>query len=82
MSDSFRDNPHCVTWPTEPGYYWFWGYCYGKDRGKELVLCKVGQIANGLMVSANGHFIFKQKVEEPMFIPATLPELPEGDTSQ
>lgn len=79
--DSFINNPDMVEFPTNLGWYWFWGYRYGTkyERPKELILCKLRKISNGTMLTGNGQFVEKSEIEEAMFIPATLPELPEGD---
>ncbi len=82
--DSFINNNQRVDWPTEPGYYWFYGYRYGKFDGNacakpELVLCKVSKIVNGIMVTGDGQFFFESEAEQANFIPATLPELMEID---
>lgn len=84
MPDSFVDNPNMTKWPTVPGYYWFYGYRFGKvscgrEQEKELMLCRVIKISNGLMVVGNGTHVFRGEVEDALFIPATLPELPVGE---
>jgi hypothetical protein len=80
--DSFINNPDIVEWPTEVGHWWFYGYRYGKiscgsECEKELILCEVRKIGGGdLMATGDGQFFFESEVEEPQFIPATLPEIP------
>lgn len=85
-SDSFVNNDQRVDWPTKPGYYWFYGYRYGKFDGNgeicaepELVLCNAIKCANGFMITGDGQFLYKSEVEQANFIPATLPELMEID---
>tara|TARA_R110002096_G_scaffold327284_10_gene521340 strand:- start:4487 stop:4735 length:249 start_codon:yes stop_codon:yes gene_type:complete len=78
--DSFVTSDEKTEWPDKAGYYWFYGYRYGKSRGesdndKELILCNVVKISNGLMVIGDGQSVWKSEVEEACFIPATLPEL-------
>lgn len=84
--DSFVNNDKRVDWPTEPGFWWFYGYRYGKFDGNgevcakpELVLCRVDKIINGLMVTGDGQFFFESELEQANFIPATMPELMEID---
>ena len=68
--------------PTEEGYYWFYGYRFGKDRGfgkknkPELMFTEVREVANGMMYVANGNFMFPNEVEEPHFQKVELPEFP------
>mgnify|MGYP003645757351 CR=1 FL=1 len=79
--DSFNNNPRILTWPDEVGYWWFYGYRYGKiscgtECEKEIVLCNCRQGGNSLMVTGDGQMFFESELEEPAFCPATLPELP------
>lgn len=83
--DSFVGNEALTDWPEEVGYWWFYGYRYGRQAGihqasPELMLCQVVKIANGLMVIADGQSMYQSELEEPNFIPATLPQLPDLDT--
>ena len=78
--DSFKDNSLCVEWPDQVGHWWFYGYRYGRYSiaekvDPELIFCEVVAIANGLIVKGDGQIIYKSEVENPHFIPATLPEL-------
>lgn len=82
--DSFIDNPDITDQlPTEVGDYWFYGYRYGKkwDEDKRLILCEVVEIANNdTLVIGNGQTLWPNEIEEALFIPATLPELPKETT--
>lgn len=67
--------------PEEPGYYWFYSYRYAKISGgrkdeAELQFMVVRRISTGLVMVADGQFVFKAEVEEPYYMPAILPELP------
>ena len=60
-----------------------YSYRYGKvscgqEFGKELHLLEVQEISNGLIMKADGQFVFKGEVEEPMYKHVMLPELPKG----
>ena len=88
--DSFKNNDKRVDWPTEPGYYWFYGYRYGKFDGNgdvcaepELVLCEASRVmgshGHGMMLTGDGQFFYESEVEQANFIPATMPELMEID---
>lgn len=68
-------------WPNEVGYFWFYGYRYGKiSCGRkckpELMLVEVWRGSNSLIHVANGQFMFESEVEEALFQKAVLPELP------
>ena len=68
--------------PKEEGMFWFYGYRYGKiscgQKSKpELLLIKVNKTRNGYIHVSEGQFMFEDEVEEPHFIKATLPSLPE-----
>jgi hypothetical protein len=82
QNDSFINNPKLVEWPTALGHYWFYGYRYGRgsdthENQKELMLCEVFKVSNnGAILAGNGQIFSQAEVEEALFIPATLPELP------
>jgi len=68
-------------WPNEKGYFWFYGYRYGKetlgDKNKpELLLVKVRKCSNSLVYITNGHFMYKSETEKARFQKAILPKLP------
>lgn len=74
-----------MTWkkefPEEAGWYWFYGYQYGRYRGPtpekpRLMLIEVRKVINGFMYVGNGAFMYKKEVEEPHFQKVILPELP------
>lgn len=78
MTDSFINNKKMVSFPKKDGWYWFWGYRFGKKTGnseneKELILCRCRKISNGIMVIGDGQFMYEKELEEAKFIPATLP---------
>lgn len=71
--------------PQSEGWYWFYGYRYGKYWGTgenrtlnkpELMLVEVNKCANGFMYVANGAFMYNSEVEKPHFLEAVVPELP------
>lgn len=65
-------------WPTCPGYYWFYGWCFrGRHRKPELHYVKVRRIANGLALVTNGHFLYKAEGGDGYWSPAITPALPE-----
>lgn len=65
--------------PTEPGYYWCYGWLYNDwdVSTPELTLVIVRQIGSSTYTVANGQFLYnhpnKQRV---VFTPAALPTLP------
>ena len=65
-------------WPTKPGMYWFYGWCFKKSPFKdveepEMYLVIARKISNGMMYVTNGHFLHKQEGAEGMWSEATLP---------
>ncbi len=68
-------------WPTEPGWYWFWGYPYGKKKSKHdlgdneprLNIVRVAKISNGVMYVREGSFWGPSKKVSGMFTKAILP---------
>lgn len=70
-------------WPTKPGVWWFYGWCFGKrglnkDREPELCLVKVsGPLGSGgFAYVTNGHFLYKAEGAIGTWQEALLPELP------
>ncbi|MCK4843070.1 MAG: hypothetical protein KAT04_14510 [Methylococcales bacterium] len=68
--------------PVDPGIYWLYSYRYGKEscgfeNKPELQLAKVSEIANGVMIVADGQFVYEREVEQPHYKAALLPDLPE-----
>ena len=69
-------------WPKKPGYFWFYGYRYGKvscstANDPELMFVKVRKISDGFMYMANGQFMYKSEVEDAHFQETILPKLPQ-----
>jgi hypothetical protein len=71
-------------WPTESGFYWFWGWFWKSQydgRGNEpkkmhLVECR--KIQNGFLYITHGHFIYQEEGAIGQWLPATRPT-PPGD---
>ncbi len=80
--------PYTPVWikgmPTRVGVYWLYCYRYGKvscgmECKKELHLLEVQACASGLLMKADGQFLFESEVEEPMYKYVSLPELPKEE---
>ncbi len=68
-------------WPEEEGFYWFYGYRFGKivcgaKAEPELVMMNAYKISNGFMYVDMSGFMYESEVEEPYFQKAIIPELP------
>lgn len=64
-------------WPTEPGYYWLYGWTYHyRDRSAELYYVKVRRIANGFAYITDGHFLYMAEGAKGIWQPVVLPILP------
>ncbi len=67
-------------WPTEPGYYWFYGWCWRgwrDDHTPELHYVEVALDSTGKpMYITNGHFLYKAEGADGFWLPVKLPELP------
>lgn len=64
-------------WPTEPGWYWFWGRGSG-DALPSLYPVKVHE-PGGIVNVPDGPFMYESQ-SEGMWCPAAVPELPELPT--
>ncbi len=71
-------------WPTEPGPWWLYGWCFRKFSIKEekeepkLHLVEVRKVQNGMMYVTEGHFLYEAEGAEGEWMKATLPAVPEG----
>jgi len=66
-------------WPTEEGFYWFYGYPYGQNQldDPEWMFVKVRTIGNSSFIYiANGQFLYKSEGAVGFFTPVKLPVLP------
>ena len=68
-------------WPTDPGWYWFYGYRFGRDDDKdkpELLPVQVWRIANGVawVVGGRGHFMYQGEGTTGLWLPLSEPEAP------
>jgi hypothetical protein len=69
------------TWPTEPGFYWFYGHLYRPafDSKPRMVSMEVRQVSNGVMYVACGAFIHAEEGAVGRFCCATVPAPPLED---
>ncbi len=72
-------------WPTEPGFYWFYGWTYRKIRSSdypekpEMFLVSVRRVKDGALMYVEGHrFLDKHEGAEGKWLKATLPTPPKG----
>jgi len=64
-------------WPTESGFYWFYGFLWSRDGDKpELISIEVIQASNAIIYVAKGSFIYKTENHVGFWNKADLPELP------
>lgn len=78
-------NNWITEFPTEEGWWWFWGHRYGLDGNgnlhsdPELCAVKVVAIPKGFMYIADGQFMYESEVLYPHFkkmdVPKDLPEI-------
>lgn len=66
-----------IAWPEEPGYYWFYGWCFrDRSREPELHFVRVRKIVNGVVRITDGHFLYKQEGAYGMWTKIKFPDLP------
>lgn len=65
-------------WPTEPGWYWFYGHQWRAmyDEASELVPIKVERCSNAWLYGAGSHFLYKAEGARGLWTPAIMPDLP------
>ena len=65
-------------WPTAPGDYWFYGWCFrNRKHVAELNFVKARPTRNSLCLVTNGHFLYREEGGYGMWLSARLPYLPE-----
>lgn len=69
--------------PTKPGWYWFYGWAWGRDENSkekpQLRMMKASVAVEGeILLTTDNSFIFKPNCQG-MFYKASPPELPELD---
>ena len=73
-----------IKWPTEPGFYWFFGYVYGVENAKklgarpELQPVKAVQGYSALVVHYWADFLHRDQVTG-VFLPMQPPHVPDLD---
>lgn len=67
------------SWPKKEGYYWFYGFPYGKstDKKPELSVVQVWNCGDGsLAYVRNANFWYRAEGGVGKFLPMSVPELP------
>lgn len=68
--------------PTEKGYYWFFGWCHKcRENIPEMFLVRVIFLGGDKtpMYMTNGHFFYEREGAKGMWMKAKLPEPPTSD---
>lgn len=71
-----KNNMWIGEWPTEPGWYWFYGFDFKpkfKDEVPRLHMVHAIRISNGMAYICDGHFIYKSEAGKGFFHPADPP---------
>ena len=64
-------------WPTEPGHYWFYGWCFrDRDKPAKFHCVEVWKLQKGRAYVTDGHFLYKAEGAEGVWQPVEFPELP------
>lgn len=63
-------------WPTEPGWYWFYGRRSAFTEQSELFPTRVFKASNSVVYVASGGFIYQEEGATGIWQLMTLPELP------
>ena len=67
-------------WPTEPGWYWFYGDPFNKAKHWiRLNTVKIVQTSKSIALICNGNFMYKQEASDGFWTPIIIPELPKED---
>ena len=70
-------------WPTKPGWYWFYGWPFGRDRYFKddpprlcMVSVHINIINNRITYVRDGQFFYKEECAVGLFKKAEVPDLP------
>lgn len=69
------ENEWTTDWPTEPGWYWFYGHKYGDERVSVGVV-QVRKISTGVSLVLDGNFMFLQEKHRGVFQRIATPVVP------
>lgn len=64
-------------WPTEPGWYWFWGQPW--DNGPPQlysIIVRLDALGSAVYVT-DGHFMYEAEGAQGLWCPTIFPDLPE-----
>ena len=65
-------------WPTEPGHYWLYGWCFrDRDDPADFYHVEVAKTMNSIAYITNGHFLYEMEGGEGIWHPIIFPELPQ-----
>ena len=64
-----------TVWPTQVGWYWFYGQYTGEPSNR-LTTMQVKRAANGFLYIAEGEFYWPSEFESAHFLPLEPPALP------
>lgn len=67
-------------WPTSPGYYWFYGWCFrDRVRAPEPYYVKAVRDSTGRLsyITHDGHFLYKVEGGDGYWLPTVTPVLPD-----
>ena len=64
-------------WPTEPGFYWFFGWQWDKEPGKRPPKWSVVQVIEGIRYVSNSHFMYKAESHPGKWHPILQPSEPD-----
>ena len=75
-----KDHGWTKAWPTEPGWYWFYGILWPSRDGKydriEITTVDVRKIANGFMHVTHGSFVYEEEGHRGYFKRIEMPVIP------
>jgi hypothetical protein len=72
---SMTENEWTPDWPTEPGWYWFYGHMYGEEKRSAGVV-RVSKISNGLIHVLDGNFMWPKEGHRGVFQRLPAPVIP------
>jgi hypothetical protein len=68
-------NEWTTDWPTEPGWYWFYGKRYGEEK-HSIGTVEVFNVSNGVMRVLGGAFMYPQEGHVGVFQRIETPVVP------
>ena len=75
MKEIATENEWTPDWPTEHGWYWFYGHKYGEEK-VSITVVRVRKVTDGVVRVIDGAFMYKGEKHRGVFQRISTPVIP------